>query len=104
MCENNIKVTLISPGYVNTSLSLNALTGSGATYGAMDEATAAGYDRFKLADEILQHVLADKKDVMIVQLAPRLAHYIRFLCPPLYFWIMEQRAKKLKRQQSKKDD
>lgn len=104
MAENNIKVTLIAPGYVNTSLSLNALTGTGATYGSMDEATAAGYDRFQLANEILQHVLADKKDVMIVQLAPRLAYYIRFLCPPLYFWIMEQRAKKLRKQQSKKNE
>ena len=104
MMENNIKVTLISPGYVATSLSLNALTGSGDSYNAMDDATATGFDRFKLADEILQHILADRKDVMIVQLAPRLAYWIRFLCPSLYFWIMEQRAKKLKKQQSKKNE
>jgi dehydrogenase/reductase SDR family member 7B len=104
IAESNVKVTLISPGYVATSLSLNALTGKGDNYGAMDEATAAGYNRFELANEILQHVLADRKDVMIMQLAPRLARWIRHLCPCLYFWIMEQRAKKLKKQQTKKNE
>jgi dehydrogenase/reductase SDR family member 7B len=97
-------VTLISPGYVATSLSLNALTGKGDNYGAMDESTANGYNRFKLADEILQHVLADKKDVMIMQMAPRLAYWIRHLCPPVFYWIMEMRTKKLRKQQSKKDE
>lgn len=33
MAENNIKVLCVSPGYINTALSLNALTGSGRAYG-----------------------------------------------------------------------
>lgn len=102
MHENNIKVTLISPGYINTSLSLNALTGSGSSYGEMDPNTAEGADRFKMAKDILYSVLCDSKDVILAPLSPRLAYYIRFLCPPLYFWIMAQRAKKLS-SQSKKD-
>lgn len=101
--ESNIQVTLISPGHINTSLSVNALTGSGTAYGEMDAATAAGADRFKLSQEILHAVLCDAKDVVLAPLAPRLAYYIRFLCPPLYFWIMAQRAKKLSKQ-TKKDE
>lgn len=31
--KHNIKVTVVSPTYVNTSLSLNALTEEGAKYG-----------------------------------------------------------------------
>lgn len=33
MEEHNVKVTCISPGYINTALSRNALTGSGSAYG-----------------------------------------------------------------------
>lgn len=101
MDEHNVKVTLISPGYINTSLSVNALTGSGSTYGEMDPSTAEGADRFKLSQEILQEILRDSKDVVLAPLSPRLAYYIRFLCPPLYFWIMAQRARKLSKQTKK---
>jgi dehydrogenase/reductase SDR family protein 7B len=31
--DNNIKFTVVNPGYVKTSLSLNALTGTGQVYG-----------------------------------------------------------------------
>lgn len=101
MSENNVKVTLISPGHINTSLSLNALTGSGATYGEMDPNTASGADRFELGKLILKSVLSDEKDVIMAPMVARLAYYIRFVCPPLYFWIMEQRVKKLNNQKPK---
>lgn len=103
MSDNNIKVTLISPGHINTSLSLNALTGSGANYGQMDAATADGADRFEVSKEILRRVLNDEKDIILAPIAPLLAYYIRFLCPSLYFWIMAQRAKKLAKQKSKQE-
>lgn len=101
--ESNVKVTLISPGYINTSLSLNALTGSGSAYGEMDAATATGADPLEMSQEILRSVLSDRKDVMLAPLGPRLAYYIRFLCPPLYFWIMTERAKKLSKEKNKND-
>lgn len=103
MAENNIKVTLFSPGYIKTSLSLNALTGSGAAHGKMDDAIASGADRFDVAADILRSVLSGDKDVILAPIAPRLAYYIRFLCPPIYFWIMEQRAKNLKNGKSKRE-
>lgn len=31
--KDNVKVLLVSPGYINTALSLNALTGTGDKYG-----------------------------------------------------------------------
>lgn len=103
MAESNVKVTLISPGYINTSLSMNALTGSGKAYGEMDAATASGADRFELSKDILRSMLSDAKDVMFAPIAPRLAYYIRFICPSLFFWIMEQRAKKLNKQNKKSE-
>lgn len=103
--EHNVKVTLISPGYISTNFSFNALTGSGNAYAKMDDATAHGTDPIEMANYILQAVLKDKKDVIICDLAPKLAYYIRFLCPSLYFWIMSKRAQKLSKQNHlKKDD
>lgn len=34
LSDKNIKFTIINPGYIKTSLSLNALTGSGQVYGS----------------------------------------------------------------------
>lgn len=33
--EKNIKVTIVSPGYIRTSFSLNALTENGQVYGGL---------------------------------------------------------------------
>lgn len=33
LCDKDIKFTVVNPGYIKTSLSLNALTGNGQVYG-----------------------------------------------------------------------
>lgn len=45
MAEHNVKVTIVSPGYINTALSLNALTGTGNQYGSKETFVLALYDR-----------------------------------------------------------
>ncbi|XP_058455495.1 dehydrogenase/reductase SDR family protein 7-like [Malaya genurostris] len=95
MTEHNVKVTLISPSYIRTDLSVNALTGSGDQYGKMDLTTASGAEPEKVAMRILKAVMRDEKDVTISQIAPKIAYWIRHLCPALYFWIMARRAKKM---------
>jgi dehydrogenase/reductase SDR family member 7B len=103
MDEHNVKVTLISPGYISTNLSLNALTGSGNSYGKMDDTTAHGADPIEMANDIVRAILDDKKDVILCSLAPKLAYWIRIYFPSLYFWIMAKRARKLSKQANKQD-
>lgn len=93
--QHNVKVTVISPGYINTALSMNAVTGNGQAYGRMDAATATGANPDQVAKQILSEVLKESKDVILAPLAPRLAYYLRFLCPSAYFWIMARRARKM---------
>lgn len=56
-----IKITLICPGYIRTNVSVNALTGSGAKQGTMDEATGKGMLPDVLAHHILK-AIADGKE------------------------------------------
>lgn len=95
MADHNVKVTLVSPGYIRTALSYNALTGSGSQYGKMDPTTESGYSPEKVAKRILKAVLRDEQDVIVAPIAPLIAYWIRHLCPPLYFYIMARRARKL---------
>lgn len=94
--KKKVKVTVISPGYIRTSFSLNALTESGQIYGVMDKTTQEGYDPRYVADCILEAVLREKKDVLISPFIPKLVVYIRTLCPSLYFWIMQRQFEKAK--------
>ena len=95
MDEHNVKVTLVSPGYIKTSLSLNALTGSGKQYGVLDPTTEYGYTTEYVSKQILKGILRDEKDMIIAPITPNLAIWLRFICPSLYFWIMAKRARKL---------
>lgn len=93
LADKNIKVTVASPGYIKTALSLNALTGTGQVYGVMDKAIQQGYSPEYVANCILKAVLKDEKDLVITPFAPKAAMYLRRLWPSLYFWIMQRRAK-----------
>ncbi|XP_021934185.1 dehydrogenase/reductase SDR family protein 7-like isoform X2 [Zootermopsis nevadensis] len=88
----NIKVSVISPGYIATALSINSLSGSGEAHGEMDSEIANGYKPEYVADEILSAVVQGKKEVIISPITPWLAIIIRTFAPSLYFWIMERRA------------
>ncbi|KAH8267793.1 hypothetical protein KR026_006876 [Drosophila bipectinata] len=103
VANKNINVSCVSPGYIRTQLSLNALTGSGSSYGKMDETTAKGMSPEKLAERILQCILRKEPDIIVSDVQAKIAYYLRHLCPTLYFWIMSKRALKLERAEKKSD-
>lgn len=93
--KDNIQVLIVSPGYINTALSLNSLTANGEAYGKTDPTTAAGLSPERASDEILKAVLRDQKDVIIAPLGIRLLPYFRTLMPSVFYWAMQRRAAKL---------
>ncbi|NXA38365.1 DRS7B reductase, partial [Eudromia elegans] len=95
--QYDIDVTVISPGYIQTNLSLNALRGDGSRYGVMDKATAEGQTAAEVAQAVLSAVGHKKKEVLVAGLAPSLAVYLRNLFPRLFFTLMASRAKKEKK-------
>lgn len=113
--KDGIKVLTVSPGYINTAISLNALTSSGQSYGGMsaghndckmilniffyfpvtDPATATGVSPERASEDILKAVLADEKDVVLAPLYIKAVSVMRVLVPSAYFWVMQKRALKL---------
>ncbi|GJQ69692.1 hypothetical protein Trydic_g22264 [Trypoxylus dichotomus] len=65
VAEHNIHVTVVSPGYIKTQLSLNAVTASGAAYGQMDKATEQGQSPSDIAEEIVKAVVQKKKELEV---------------------------------------
>ncbi|KAK2833704.1 hypothetical protein Q5P01_017593 [Channa striata] len=89
-----IPVTVISPGYIRTNLSVNAVTGDGSKHGVLDKATATGSDPRDVAQAVLKAVRQRSKDVVLAGPLPSLAIYIRTLWPALFFKLMASRARK----------
>lgn len=54
-----------------------------------------------MANDILNAVLRDDKDVICSTIVPKAAYWLRFLCPAIYFWVMEKRARKI---ETKRDE
>ncbi|XP_037332229.2 dehydrogenase/reductase SDR family member 7B [Pungitius pungitius] len=92
--QHGIPVTVISPGYVRTSLSLNAVTGDGSKHGVLDETTATGRDPGDVALAVLSAVRHRSKDVVLAGPLPNVAIYLRTMWPALFFKLMASRARK----------
>lgn len=93
LADKKILMTIISPGYIRTSLSLNAIKDDGNTYGIMDKTIQEGYSAKYVAERVLKAVLREEKDVIIAPFMPKVAVLLRTICPSLYFWIMQRRAR-----------
>ncbi|XP_029413948.1 dehydrogenase/reductase SDR family member 7B isoform X1 [Nannospalax galili] len=94
MEQDRIKVTVISPGYIYTNLSVNAVTADGSRYGAMDKNTAQGRSPVEVAQDVLAAVGNKKKDVILADFLPSMATYLRILAPGLFFRVMASKARK----------
>ncbi|RLU19419.1 hypothetical protein DMN91_007976 [Ooceraea biroi] len=95
LADSNVKFTVVNPGYIKTSLSLNALMADGQAYGLMDKTTESGYQADYVAQCILKSILHQQKEITVAPLAPKAAIILRTLFPSLFFWIMQRRARKL---------
>lgn len=63
--DNNIKVTLICPGFIKTDVSVNALGADGKPTGEMDNAQANGMPAHVCAQKIIEAVESEKLEVVI---------------------------------------
>ena len=81
--KNNIKVTLACPGFVQTNVSLNALTGDGTPQKKMDSATKNGLTSEQFVKLLLKAVKREKEEVYIGGFKEKLAVYVKRFFPKL---------------------
>jgi len=90
-----VAVLVVSPGYVNTQLSKNALTEDGSKHGKMDDTTEKGYKAEDVASKIIDSIKLGESELILCPLVHQLVIVIRAIIPTLYFYIMNRRAKKI---------
>ncbi|KAG5673461.1 hypothetical protein PVAND_003506 [Polypedilum vanderplanki] len=91
--DDNVKVTIISPGYVATKVAYNSVTSSGEKFNKEDPFVEKGVEASEMAKDILRAVLNDEKDVMICELYIRLAYWCKIFFPRLFYLILIKRAR-----------
>lgn len=84
--KDNINVTMICPGFVNTNVARNALTGNGTALNTQDEATNNGLDADVFAQRMIKAIRKEKFEayigkfekigVLVKRISPKLLHRI----------------------------
>lgn len=87
--KDNIKVTLICPGFIRTKVSINALTGDGSVLNQMDEAQEKGMSPEKCALEIFSALEKNKEEVLIGG-KEKYAVYLKRFFPSLFSKILRK--------------
>jgi short-subunit dehydrogenase len=88
----NIKVTLVCPGFVQTNVSINALTGNGTPQNKMDTATKNGLTSQVFSKRLLKAVKKEKQEVYIGGFKEILAVYVKRFFPKLLAKMIRQIA------------
>lgn len=88
--RNNIKITLICPGYVHTQVSVNAVKGDGSPLGKMEPGQEHGMQPHACVLKILKAVEREKLEVYIGG-TEILGVYLKRFFPNLLFRILRNR-------------
>ncbi len=77
--KNNIKVSVIIPGRINTNISVNALTKTGSSHGKLDEGQANGMSVEKASKIIFKGIEKHKTEILVGGKELIMVHLRRFL-------------------------
>jgi len=86
VCEHNVKVTLVCPGFIKTNVTKNALQGDGSAHGKMGKGQEQGMEVEEFVDRLLPRIEKGQEEIYIggkeiwgvyfKRLAPRLFYKI----------------------------
>lgn len=88
---NGLQVLTICPGFVNTNISINARTENGEVFGEKADSIANGISPQSCAEQIINAISKNRREVVIGKGLSALAPFIKRLSPSL---IMTLAAKK----------
>ena len=90
--DDNIKVLLVCPGFVQTRISHNALTGTGAKLGSMDNATSKGLLVEDCVRQIISAIKSDKQEIIVSNFKEKLGVYVKRFFPSLFSVMIRKMA------------
>ena len=82
--DHHIKVTLVCPGFVNTNVSINALTADGHPQQIMDNATKNGMHPARFAVLMADAIKNKKEEVYIGGFKEKLGVYVKRFFPKIF--------------------
>ncbi|MFO8141830.1 MAG: SDR family oxidoreductase [Marinobacter sp.] len=80
-----VYVSTITPGFIRTDISRNALAGDGSTYGKLDDDIAGGMDVTECADVVFKGLQAKKREIPVGKGKEMAALWVKRLSPELLF-------------------
>lgn len=89
VAEEGLHICLICPGYVNTNVTINALTGDGTPNRVKAESTENGLPPEKFAHKALKAIHAEK-DVALIGGKELLTIYLQRFFPGLLRWLVRR--------------
>ena len=93
--QHNIKISTITPGYIKTNVSKNAVTGDGSTFGKTDISIENGMQVDACAKVIFKGLQKAKKEIVVGKGLEMIILKLKRFFPNLVFKIMESQYKKI---------
>jgi len=81
--KNNIKIILVCPGFIQTNISINALTGKGIPQNKMNALTENGMSSSLFVKQLLKAVQKEKQEIVIGGFKEKLAIYTKRFFPKI---------------------
>ncbi len=89
--KENVFVTTICPGYINTAISLVAIDGQGKNWGKMDDNQAKGMNVNACAEQILKAVKNNKNEVFVGGWYEGLGMYLKRFFPSIVYRMVRKK-------------
>ncbi len=90
--DDGLKVLIVCPGFIQTNVSINALTGSGAKNNSMDPATAAGLTAPEAARQIISAIRSDKEEVNVAGIKEKFGIWVKRHFPSIFSNMIRKMA------------
>ncbi|CAE7325633.1 fmt, partial [Symbiodinium microadriaticum] len=90
--KDNIKVSLVCPGFIRTNISINALTGDGTKQNTMDDAQANGMTPEECARKIVKAIQKNSEETYIGGLKEVAGIYVKRFFPGLFSKMVRKLA------------
>ena len=84
--QNNIKVSIVIPGRINTLISNNSITKDGSKHGKLDEGQANSMSPDMAAPKIINGILRNKKEILVGGKELLMVHFRRWT-PRLFYYL-----------------